>query len=173
MAPSSRPFIHWSHAMPVPYKPEGYHSVTPYLIVDGADAALAFYREAFDAEEIFRLPMGHGVGHAEFRIGDCFIMISDEWPDMGQTGPKSHGGTPVSLMVYVPDVDAAVEQAANAGASIEREPEDQVWGDRTGTVLDPFGHRWMLATHLEDVPAEEIRRRLGGAGVSGEARSEK
>jgi PhnB protein len=151
--------------MPIPYKPQGYHSVTPYLIVDGADAALAFYREAFDAEEIFRLPMGHKVGHAEFRIGDCFIMISDEWPDMGQTGPKSHAGTPVSLIVYVPDVDAAVEQAANAGASVEREPEDQPWGDRMGTVLDPFGHRWMLATHLEDVTPEEIRKRLQHRGA--------
>ncbi|RXR04439.1 VOC family protein [Pseudoxanthomonas composti] len=146
--------------MPVPYKPQGYHAVTPYLIVDGADAALAFYREAFDAEEIFRLPMGHKVGHAEFRIGDSFIMLSDEWPELDQTGPHARGGTTVSLMVYVPDVDAAVDQAANAGASIEREPQDQPWGDRTGTVIDPFGHRWTLATHLEDVPVEEIRRRL-------------
>lgn len=146
--------------MSVPFKPEGYHAVTPYLIVDGADAALAFYREAFDAEEIFRLPMGHKVGHAEFRIGDSFIMISDEWPEMGQLSPRSRGGTTVSLMIYVPDADAAVEQAANAGATIEREAEHQFWGDRMGTVIDPFGHRWTLSTHVEDVPPEEIQKRM-------------
>lgn len=142
------------------YRPEGYRSITPYLVVDGADAALAFYREAFAAEELFRLPMAGKVGHAEFRVGDSILMISDEWPDMGILGPARRGGSTVGMVLYVPDADAAIERAVGAGATLERAAQDQPWGDRMGSVVDPFGHRWSLCTHFEDVDPEEIQRRM-------------
>jgi PhnB protein len=142
--------------------PEGYHSVTPYLIVGGAAAAIRFYEQAFGATEVLRMPIGDGdkLAHAEIRIGDSHVMLSDEWPDMGMLGPKARGGTTSSLMIYLADVDAAYARALAAGATAERPPEDQFWGDRMGTLLDPFGHRWSLATHVEDVPEEEMQRKM-------------
>ncbi|HET9024432.1 MAG TPA: VOC family protein [Burkholderiaceae bacterium] len=146
--------------MAVQKKPEGYHSVTPYLIVNEAAAAIEFYGRAFGATELFRLPMADKVGHAEIMIGDSHVMLSDEWPDMNLRGPKARGGPTASLMVYVDDVDASFARAVKAGATVERELEDQFWGDRTCTVVDPYGHRWMLGTHVEDVPPEELQRRM-------------
>ena len=140
--------------------PPGYHSVTPYLLVDGAAEAIRFYQAAFGAEEVLRMPMGDKIAHAEILIGDSHVMISDEWPDMGLLGPAKRGGATASLMIYLADVDAAFARALDAGARQERPPEDQFWGDRMGTLIDPFGHRWTLATHIEDVSGEEMERRM-------------
>jgi PhnB protein len=140
--------------------PEGYHSVTPYLVIDGAAEAIRFYTEAFGATEVFRMPMGDKVAHAEIKIGDSHVMLSDEWPDMNLLGPAKRGGATASLMIYLPDVDLAFKRALDAGATQERAVEDQFWGDRMGTVVDPFGHRWTLSTHVEDVPEEEMQRRM-------------
>ena len=140
--------------------PDGYHSVTPYIIVDGAAAALDFYRKAFGATELMRMPMGDRIGHAEIRIGDSAVMLSDEWPDMGYLGPTKRGGTTVSLMIYVEDVDSAFDRAVKAGAKVERALENQFYGDRSGTLTDPFGHKWSLATHIEDVAPDEMKRRM-------------
>lgn len=140
--------------------PEGYHSVTPYLIVDGAADALDFYAKAFGAKEILRMPMGDRIGHAEILIGDSHIMLADEFADMGHLGPKSRGGPTSSLMIYLEDVDAAFARAIAAGATEDRAIEDQFYGDRSGTLSDPFGHQWTLATHVEDVPEEEMQRRM-------------
>ena len=140
--------------------PEGYHNVTPYLIVDDAAEAIRFYEKALGATEIFRLPMGDRIGHAEIKIGDSIVMLSDEWPDMGKLGPKARGGATASMMVYVEDVDAAYARATAAGATAERPPEDQFWGDRMGSLVDPFGHSWSLATHVEDVAEDEMQRRM-------------
>jgi PhnB protein len=145
--------------MPKPI-PEGYHSVTPYLVVDDANAAIAFYQRAFGATEKFRMPMGDRVGHAELQIGDSVIMLADEFPDMGHLGPKSRGGPTSSIMLYVEDVDTAFNKAINAGATQQRPLEDQFWGDRMGTIQDPFGHQWSLATHVEEVPPEEMQKRM-------------
>ena len=145
--------------MPNPI-PEGYHSVTPYLVVDDAEAAIDFYKRAFGAQEKFRMPMGERIAHAEILIGDSHVMLADEIPDMGHLSPKSRGGTTVSLMVYVPDVDATFRQAIDAGATQKRPVEDQFWGDRMGTLEDPFGHQWSLATHVEDVSPAEMERRM-------------
>ena len=150
--------------MAVSYIPEGYHSVTPYLIVDGAAEAIRFYGEAFGATEVLRMPMGEDkLAHAEIRIGDSHVMLADEFPDMGFLGPQKRGGATASLMVYVEDVDAAFARALEAGATEERAPADQFWGDRMGTLVDPFGHRWTLATHIEDVSEEEMGRRAAEA----------
>jgi PhnB protein len=151
--------------------PIGYHSVTPYLIVDNAAAAIAFYREAFGATEVLRLPMGGRIGHAEVKIGDSHVMLSDEWPEMEMVGPASRGGTSVSLALYVTDVDLAFARALAAGAREERPVEDQFYGDRTGTLIDPFGHRWSLATHIEDVAPEEMQRRLEAMTVAADAQA--
>jgi PhnB protein len=140
--------------------PDGYHSVTPYLIVDDAKAAIDFYTRAFGATEKFRLPMGDRIGHAEIRIGDSFVMLADEFPDMGHLGPKARGGTTVSLMIYVEDVDSAFKQAIEAGGKAERPVENQFWGDRMGTLSDPFGHKWSLATTVEEVPENELQERM-------------
>ena len=140
--------------------PEGYHSVTPYLIVDDASAALDFYARALGATEIERMEMGDKIAHAEIRIGDSVVMLSDEWPDMGKLGPHNRGGATSSLMIYLPDVDAAFARAIEAGATQERAIEDQFYGDRSGSVIDPFGHCWILATHVEDVPPDEMKRRV-------------
>lgn len=140
--------------------PQGYHSVTPYLVVDDGKAAIDFYKTAFDAVEIMRLPMGDRIGHAEVKIGDSHVMLADEWPDMDIRGPASRGGTTVSLMIYVADVDAAFDKAITAGGRVDRAVEDQFYGDRAGTLTDPFGHKWTLATHVEDVSVEECRRRM-------------
>ena len=146
--------------MPVKPIPSGYHTLTPYLIVKDAARAIEFYRQAFGAEEVMRLPgPGGKIGHAEIKIGDSRIMMADEFPDMGALGPQSLGGTPVFLLLYVPDVDADFERAIAAGARSIRPVKDQFYGDRSGMVADPFGHLWALATHIEDVPPEEMRRR--------------
>jgi PhnB protein len=147
--------------------PEGYHSVTPYITVDDGAAAIRFYQAAFGAVEVMRLEMGGKIGHAEVRIGDSVVMLSDEWPHMGALGPKSRGGPTSSLLIYSRDVDAAFARAVEAGGTVERAVEDQFYGDRTGTLVDPFGHRWTIATHVEDVSPEEMDRRMrehaGGA----------
>jgi PhnB protein len=140
--------------------PEGYHSVTPYLVVDGAAAAIDWYRDALGATEILRMPMGDRIAHAEIRIGDSVVMLSDEWPDMNLLSPKNRGGVTSSLMIYLPNVDEAFARAIKAGATEERAVADQFYGDRTGTLVDPFGHRWMISTHIEDVTPEEMDRRM-------------
>ena len=149
--------------------PEGYHSVTPYLIVDGAEEAIRFYERAFGATEMLRLPMGGKIGHAEVKIGDSVVMLSDEWPDYGKLGPASRGGATSSLMIYLEDVDAAFERAVAAGATVERPVEDQFYGDRSGTVTDPFGHSWTLSTHVEDVAEDEMQRRMAEFSKQAEA----
>ena len=144
--------------------PEGYHSITPYLIVRGGAAAIEFYRKAFGATETYRLAQPDGrVGHAELRIGDSVVMLADEFPEMGIKSPAALGGTPVSLLLYVPDVDAAAAKAMAAGAKVKRPVKDQFYGDRSGTFEDPFGHTWTIATHKEDLSADEIARRAAAA----------
>lgn len=140
--------------------PEGYHSVTPYLIVDDAAKAIDFYKAAFGAEEKFRLPMGDRVGHAELKIGDSFIMLADEFPEQKHLGPNKRGGTTASFMIYVADVDSAFKRAIDAGAKENRPLELQFWGDRMGSVTDPFGHQWSLATHVEDIAPETLQERM-------------
>ena len=140
--------------------PDGYHSVTPYLIINGASAALDYYKRAFGATELFRMPAPEGkIGHAEIKIGDSPIMLADEFPEMGYKSPQSLGGSPVSIMIYVEDVDAVFKQAIAAGGKEQRPVKDQFYGDRSGTVEDPFGHVWHVATHKEDVSSEEMERR--------------
>jgi PhnB protein len=140
--------------------PDGYHSVTPYLIVDDAEAALKFYREALGAEETVRLPMGGKIGHAEIRIGNSMVMLSDEWPDMGALGPKTRGGATSSFVLYVEDADKAFDRAVKAGAKVDKPVENQFWGDRMGSVTDPFGHKWSFGSHVEDVSPEEMKKRM-------------
>lgn len=148
--------------------PDGYHSVTPYLAVDDAAAALEFYKRAFGASERMRMAAPGGrVGHAEIEIGGSCIMLADEYPDMGFRSPKAIGGTPVSLHLYVEGVDAVVRQAVAAGAKEVRPVKDQFYGDRTGTVEDPFGHVWHIATHKEDLSPDELRRRADEAMKQG------
>ncbi len=149
--------------------PDGYNSVTPYLVVDDAQRAIEFYAQAFGAEEKFRLPMGDRVGHAELQIGDSVVMLADEFPDMGHLGPKSRGGPTSSILLYVEDVDTAFNKAINAGATEQRPLEDQFWGDRMGTLQDPFGHQWSLATHVEDVAPEEMQKRMEQFGKQKQA----
>ena len=145
--------------------PAGYPAVSPYLIVDGAAGALEFYRKAFGAKELMRhTAPGGKVGHAEVRIGDAVIMLADEHPEMNARGPRAFGGSPVSLHVYVKDVDAIARQAIAAGARVVRPVQDQFYGDRSGTFEDPFGHQWHLATHIEDVSLAELGRRAAQAG---------
>ena len=140
--------------------PAGYQAVTPYLIVSGAARALEFYKQVFGATEIMRLAGPNGVAHAEIRIGDSVVMLADESPDMGYKSPVALGGSPVSLMLYVSDVDATFQRAVAAGAVQQRPVQDQFYGDRSGTLEDPFGHVWTVATHIEDVAPDEIDRRL-------------
>jgi PhnB protein len=141
--------------------PEGYHTVTSYLIIKDAARALDFYKQAFGAVELMRMAGPDGcIGHAEIRIGDSPIMLADEFPGMGFRSPQSLGGTPVSLLLYVEDVDKRFSQAVAAGATVLRPVKDQFYGDRSGTLKDPFGHTWHLSTHKEDVSVEEIARRM-------------
>jgi PhnB protein len=145
--------------------PEGYHSVTPYLILSGAGDALAFYTKALGAEEVMRLAdPGGKVHHAEISIGDSRVMLADEHPEIQALSPKSVGGSPVSIHLYVEDVDAAVERAVVAGAKLVRPVADQFYGDRVGGIEDPFGYRWFIATHKEDLTMDEIRRRAAAQG---------
>lgn len=150
--------------MPVKPIPEGYHSVTPYLTVKGAARALEFYEKAFGAKVLFRMDDKDGrVGHAEIQLGDSRVMLSDEHPEMGVRSPHSVGGTPVSIHLYTDDVDATVARAVAAGAEVTRAVADQFYGDRSGTLTDPFGHRWFVSTHTEDVPPDELERRAAAA----------
>lgn len=140
--------------------PEGYAQATPYLSVRGAADALAFYVRAFGAVETMRLAEPGGrIGHAEITIGEARIMLSDEYPEQGVKSPATLGGTPVAIHLYVPDVDAFVARAVDAGAKLVRPVADQFYGDRSGSILDPFGHHWFVATHKEDLSAEEMERR--------------
>ncbi len=144
--------------------PDGYPRVTPYLIVDGAVAAIDFYSKVFGATERMRMPSpGDKIGHAELEIGDSIIMLADEHPEMGIRGPKSIGGTPVTISVYVDDVDGVFERAVAEGANATRQVENQFYGDRSGQFDDPFGHRWSVATHVEDVPPDEMEKRAAEA----------
>ena len=140
--------------------PEGYHSVTPYLSVNNAAEALDWYKRGLGAAELFRFEDKGKVAHAEIKIGDSIVMLSDEWPEGGHLSPLSLGGTGVSLHIYVDDVDSAFTRAVDAGAKQERAVQDQFYGDRSGTLLDPFGHRWSIATHVEDVPMSELKQRM-------------
>lgn len=149
--------------------PDGYHSVTPYLVVKGAAAAIDFYKRAFGAIELLRLEGPNGViGHAEVKIGDSPVMLADEHPDHGALSPDSIGGSPISLMVYVEDVDAVFAQAVEAGATEIRPVQNQFYGDRSGMLKDPFGHTWNIATHVEDVPEDEIAERAKAAMSDGQ-----
>lgn len=144
--------------------PDGYPRVTPYLTIDGAAAAIDFYTEVFGAKERMRMPAPDGrVGHAELELGGSVIMLADEYPEMDVRGPKSVGGTPVTLHVYVEDVDKVFERAVESGAKALRAVENQFYGDRSGQLEDPFGHRWNLASHVEDVPPDEMEKRMAEA----------
>jgi PhnB protein len=148
--------------------PDGYHSVTPYLIVDGGAKAIDFYKRVFHATERMRMPSPGGkVGHAELNIGDATIMLADEHPEMGARAPGAFGGAAVSIMLYVDDVDATVKTAVAEGAKILQPVQDKFYGDRTGTIEDPFGHLWHVGTHKEDVPEDELRRRAAAMAKTG------
>jgi PhnB protein len=141
--------------------PDGYHTATPYLIIKGASKAIDYYKHAFGATELMRFAGPDGrIGHAEVRIGDSMIMLADEHPEMGAISPSSLGGTPVGIMLYVEDVDSMFQRAVAAGAKVERPVKDQFYGDRSGTLVDPFGHKWTISTHKEDVSEEEMHRRM-------------
>jgi PhnB protein len=149
--------------------PAGYAGVTAYLIIRGAARALEYYDKAFGATEIMRFPGENGtIGHAEIRIGDGVVMLADEMPDMGYRSPEALGGTPVSLMFYVPDVDARFARAIAAGGTVRQAVKDQFYGDRSGTLVDPFGHVWTIATHVEDVSVEEMQKRMAAMMSSGQ-----
>ena len=148
--------------------PQGYHSVTPYMVLRDAAKAIDFYKKAFGAVEKFRMAGPDGkIGHAEIQIGDSMIMISDENPQWGTKSPQTLGGTPVGIFLYVPDVDATFKQAISAGAKEVMAVTDQFWGDRYGKVADPFGHAWNLATHKEDLTPAEIEERAKKAFAHG------
>jgi PhnB protein len=141
--------------------PDGYPQVSPYLVVDGAQKAIEFYTTVLGATERMRMPGPDGrIGHAELEVGDSLIMLADEFPDMGAKAPAAYGGSPVTISVYVEDVDATFAKATEAGATVVRPLENQFYGDRSATFDDPFGHRWTIATHVEDVPPEEMSRRM-------------
>jgi len=140
--------------------PEGYHTLTPYLAVDDAAKAIDFYKEAFGATEKMRMEAPGGkIGHAELEIGDSLVMLSDPFPQSTVKSPNALGGTSASVFMYVEDVDAVVQQAVDVGATVTMEVEDQFWGDRFGSISDPFGHTWSIATHVEDLTPEEIAER--------------
>jgi len=150
---------------PVRPIPEGHPAVSPYLIVDGAARALDFYRKAFGAKELMRHAGPDGrIGHAEVKIGDSIVMLADEHAEVGARAPGAFGGSPVKLHVYVKDVDAVARQAIAAGAKVVRPVQDQFYGDRNGTLEDPFGHEWHISTHIEDVSAAELRKRAAQMG---------
>lgn len=145
--------------------PDGMHTLTPHIVCEGASDAIAFYRKAFNAEELTRLPAPGGkVMHAAIRIGDSVVMLMDDFREWGSLGPKALKGSPVTLHLYVQDVDAAIKQAVAAGAQVTMPAADMFWGDRYGQVVDPFGHRWSIATHKEDLTPEEIQRNMAQMG---------
>ena len=140
--------------------PEGYSTISPYLAVDDAAEAIAYSKKAFGAQETVRMDAPDGkIGHAELKIGDSHVMLSDPFPQASTTPPKELGGTSASIFMYVEDVDAVVQKAVDAGATVTMEVEDQFWGDRFGSITDPFGHIWSIATHVEDLTPEEIEER--------------
>jgi PhnB protein len=145
----------------VSHTPKGYHTATPYLVIQGAAAAIDFYKKVFSATELMRMPGPNGtVMHAEIKIGDSIIMLADEFPDMGFQGPRALGGSPVGICLYFPDVDARHALALKNGAVEKRPLQNQFYGDRSATIIDPFGHVWTIATHIEDVAPEEVNRRF-------------
>jgi PhnB protein len=141
--------------------PDGYQGVTPYLVIKGAAAAIDYYKKALGATEVMRMPQPDGrVGHAELKFGDAVVMLADEFAEMNIVSPTTLGNTPVSLLLYVEDADATFGKAVALGAKVEKPMADQFYGDRTGTIKDPFGHKWTIATHKEDVTPEEMNRRM-------------
>jgi uncharacterized glyoxalase superfamily protein PhnB len=137
--------------------PDGFHTVTPHLVIKGASKAIEFYKKAFGAEEISRMPGPDGkLMHASIRIGDSILMLADEFPDMGAEGPEAFGGSPVKIHLYVEDVDAFVKNATKAGAKVTMPVQDQFWGDRYGKLEDPFGHQWSVGTHKEDLTPAQV-----------------
>jgi PhnB protein len=150
--------------MPPQPIPEGYHTVTPYLAVEDAAEAIEYYKKAFGAKERVRMDAPGGkIGHAELEIGDSLVMLSDPFPQATTKPPKQLGGTSASVFLYVEDVDSVVQDAIDAGATITMPIENQFWGDRFGSITDPFGHLWSIATHVEDVPPDEIAERAKAA----------
>ena len=148
--------------------PDGYPQISPYLAVDRAADAIVFYTDVFGARERMRMPAPDDkVGHAELQVGDALIMLADEFPDMGHRGPKSVGGTPVTINIYVENVDDVFDRAVRAGAQSLRPVEDRFYGDRSGQFEDPFGHRWDVSSHVEDVPPEEMAKRAEAAMSAG------
>ena len=143
--------------------PDGYRSLNLILTVDDGKRAIDFYKQAFGAKEISRLPMGDKIGHAELQIGDTRFMLSDEFPEHGNLSPNSRGGSTVGLVVYTSDVDSAFKTALDAGGTQTTPVTDQFWGDRMGTLTDPFGYKWSIATHVEDVPHEEFAKRMAAS----------
>jgi PhnB protein len=170
MAPGSRGADLFSEdtQMPVSPVPVGYNAVTPYIIIEGATNALQWYCDALGATEDMRLPAPGGrIGHAEISIGGSKIMLADANAEHGAAAPGKFGGSPVSLLLYVPDVDAVMAKAAASGATVRSQPEDKFYGDRMGTIVDPFGHTWHISTHIEDVTPDEIERRLAAMSAKG------
>ncbi len=154
-----------ANAKPIP---DGYHSVTPYLVVNDAAAALAFYARALGATERFRMPAPDGtIVHAEMQIGDSRVMLSDEAPQMGAKSPKTLQGSPVSLFIYTADADALFKRAVDEGATPKTPPTNMFWGDRWSQIVDPFGHEWQIATHVEDLTPEEMGKRAAAAMSAG------
>jgi PhnB protein len=149
--------------MSVNYVPEGYEGITPYLICANAEAAIDFYKAAFGAEELFRIGQPGMVGHAEMKIGNAIFMLADEHPEINAQGPKSIGGSPVTLMIYVENVDDFTEKAIKEGLEVIKPVADQFYGDRSGMFRDPFGHLWSFATHIEDVTPQEMEERAAAA----------
>jgi PhnB protein len=151
--------------------PEGHHTITPHLVVKGASEAIEFYKRAFGAEELARMPGpdGKSIMHAALKIGDSRLFLVDEFPEMGCVGPQALGGSPVTIHIFVEDVDAIFNQAVSAGAEVRMPLMDAFWGDRYGQLIDPFGHKWSLATHKEDLTPEEISKRAEAA-FSGECK---
>jgi PhnB protein len=149
--------------------PDGYSSVTPYLIVKGAGQALDYYKMAFDAQELMRFPAPDGkIAHAELQIGNARIMLADESPQMGNNSPQTLGGSGTGMMLYVDDVDSTFERAVSGGAKVKQALKNQFYGDRSGTITDPFGHTWTIATHVEDVAPDELQRRMQEAMKAGQ-----
>jgi PhnB protein len=143
------------------YIPAGYQSVTPYLIVRKAAKALDWYKDVFGAVEVMRFAMPDGkIGHAEIKIGESYVMLADEFPEMNAVSPETIGGTASAIMIYVPDADAVFHKAVAHGAKVKQELQDKFYGDRNATIYDPFGHQWTIATHIEDVSPEEMQRRM-------------
>jgi PhnB protein len=150
--------------MAVHYIPEGYGPITPYLKLQNAAKAIDWYKQTFGAKEVSRMPMPDGrIMHAELQIDGSHIMLGDEFPEMGGKAPQTLGGTPVGICLYVPDVDAVFNRAVQAGATAQMKPEDMFWGDRYSKLLDPFGHEWSIATHIEDVSPDEMQKRAAEA----------